>query len=756
MKGRVFFDLRRWFPTMDVVRRMLVGLGRWTGLLVVAIWPGVGFGRQEPAAERAVVGPVESLLEGIPESLTPRPTDSQRELIELFTEARSLEDRRRLREAADLLRRAERLAPDNPEVLRRLCRLSFGLGQVEEAVRYGERALEADPTDSATLGMVLAIRLERQQDRAAAQAVLKRVLEHPDLPKDSPARLVALRFLGDLEYEIEGRPERAADAYEAIVAGLDERRAVGISEREARRILRGGEANSYLRFGEALMKAGRYDRALVAFQRGLAYEPDHAQIPRLLAEAQFRSGDQTAALETLEAYLRRQPQGREPYELLGQLLKAAGRGAEFLPRLEEAARNDPKNLSLQFLLADAYREAGRAAEAEGLLKRLLETEGDVQIYGPLLASLIRDRRVPELVTVLGQAVGKPGGLEVVEPQIRALIGDRELAAAVLDQGIAWLKEEPQRVSDPTRRVLALIASQSGQGDKLIEMDRIALERNPSVERYRELFTDLNALGRHGEAAQTLEELIERYPSERNPIVLYALARSRLLAGEVERALEAAQEAERIEPGEREIQFLIGYLLGRLGRSEQAIEHYQRLLESQGSDADVEMRARAGLSTVYTQAGDMEKAENELEILLEKYPDDAGVNNDLGYLYADQGKHLDRAEAMIRKALAQDPENSSFLDSLGWVLYKRGQTTAALDYLERAARNPNASATIHDHLGDAYYRLKRYDEADRAWARAEELAGRSKPPEPLLESVRAKRQALQALRDAEPDGRPHDP
>ena len=75
--------------------------------------------------------------------------------------------------------------------------------------------------------------------------------------------------------------------------------------------------------------------------------------------------------------------------------------------------------------------------------------------------------------------------------------------------------------------------------------------------------------------------------------------------------------------------------------------------------------------VYVNLGDFSKGEAELETLLQRNPDEAGVNNDLGYLYADQGKNLEKAEAMIRKALREEPKNAAYLDSLGWVLFKRG-------------------------------------------------------------------------------------
>ena len=68
------------------------------------------------------------------------------------------------------------------------------------------------------------------------------------------------------------------------------------------------------------------------------------------------------------------------------------------------------------------------------------------------------------------------------------------------------------------------------------------------------------------------------------------------------------------------------------------------------------------------------------------PTTPGVNNDLGYLYADQGKNLEKAEAMIRKAVQEEPDNCAYLDSLGWVLFKRGKVKEAVEPLEKAVKN----------------------------------------------------------------------
>ncbi len=54
------------------------------------------------------------------------------------------------------------------------------------------------------------------------------------------------------------------------------------------------------------------------------------------------------------------------------------------------------------------------------------------------------------------------------------------------------------------------------------------------------------------------------------------------------------------------------------------------------------------------------------------PDNASIENDLGYMYADRGIKLDDAVTMLKKAVASDPQNYAFLDSLAWAYYKQGQ------------------------------------------------------------------------------------
>src|SRR5690606_14561350 len=99
------------------------------------------------------------------------------------------------------------------------------------------------------------------------------------------------------------------------------------------------------------------------------------------------------------------------------------------------------------------------------------------------------------------------------------------------------------------------------------------------------------------------------------------------------------------------------------------------------------------------------------------PDDDGANNDLGYLWADENQHLQRARRMIQLAVAAQPDNAAYRDSLGWVLYRLGRYGEALVELQKAAGEPSADGTVLEHLGDTYEKLGRLGEAKNAWSKA---------------------------------------
>jgi tetratricopeptide (TPR) repeat protein len=354
---------------------------------------------------------------------------------------------------------------------------------------------------------------------------------------------------------------------------------------------------------------------------------------------------------------------------------------------------------------------------------------------------------------------------------------------VLEAGRKLLAADPPGLDRAGVQVLAYIANQAKKLDKFLPIQQQVLKRNPTPQTYKEYLALLSNLKKYGEAATTLNELFGKYPEERNARQVAEQSRLYRLADKNEEAVRSAREALKLDPNDMDVRLqaalvlsqagkveeavvllrevvkkdpanpapslILGGILAQAGQNEEATTLFKELLEKFPNNDDVVRTARSNLSIIYVNQGDYAKGEAELELLLERNPDEPGVNNDLGYLYADQGKNLEKAESMIRKALVEDPDSAAYLDSLGWVLFKRGKVKEAVEPLERAvkllAETPGSGdATIFEHLGDVYFQLQETARAKAAWKTAETSAAKANPPDKRLPEIRKKLESLDKL------------
>jgi tetratricopeptide (TPR) repeat protein len=137
-----------------------------------------------------------------------------------------------------------------------------------------------------------------------------------------------------------------------------------------------------------------------------------------------------------------------------------------------------------------------------------------------------------------------------------------------------------------------------------------------------------------------------------------------------------------------------------------------------------------LSGVYVDLKQIDKASEQLEALLKDDPDNPTFLNDLGFIWADHDMKFDEAEKLIRKAIDKDREqrkkvedltkeedvdSAAYLDSLGWVLYKKKDYKEAKKYLQDATKLPEGKhIEIYDHLADTHMALGEKSEAIKVW------------------------------------------
>ena len=176
---------------------------------------------------------------------------------------------------------------------------------------------------------------------------------------------------------------------------------------------------------------------------------------------------------------------------------------------------------------------------------------------------------------------------------------------------------------------------------------------------------------------------------------------------------------------------------------QAAQTYTQALERIAEPGEAQWGLFYSRGVSYERSQQWPKAEADFLRALELSPDQPAVLNYLGYLWIDEGVHLERALKMIEKAVEMRPRDGAIVDSFGWGLYRTGDFPGAVKQLERAVMLSPADAVINDHLGDALWQVGRMREARFQWERALIM----KPDDALAQSIELKLQS--GLKAAKP-------
>ncbi len=163
------------------------------------------------------------------------------------------------------------------------------------------------------------------------------------------------------------------------------------------------------------------------------------------------------------------------------------------------------------------------------------------------------------------------------------------------------------------------------------------------------------------------------------------------------------------------------VLSQIGRPVQAKELILQALAKDKNDISLLF----ALSAIYKDMGKTDRAVATMRRILKTRPDDAKAMNFIGYALAEEGKNLGEAERLIRKALSIEPENGTFIDSLGWLFYKQGLFEKARKTLEKAVHIVPNDKDILVHLGEVYLKLGLCEKAIEQYRKALKAVGNNK-------------------------------
>jgi tetratricopeptide (TPR) repeat protein len=686
-----------------------------------------------------------------PQPLASRsPTAEERahaEAIELYALGVLRQENDQLIEATRLFEKARELDPKSAPIHKILIPLYLALSRKNDAIAACRRVLELTPDDFAT-GAAYARQLKSQGDLFQARDALALALKSPELAQHPDARVQMLFDLGVLCEQLH-QPNEAVNAFAEVVVVLDNPHSLADTPGFDRSMLSDQAAGIYERIIKLCLKARQYDRAITFFSEARRKHPEEAaRLNYMIARMHFDRGDYQAALTALDAHLRTQPRGIEGYELRGAILTKLKREAEILPALERFAAQDAENTALQLFLARQYARFARVHDSERVYQKLLERAPTPEIYQQLFQlyeaqpALWGAKRVLEM---LDQAVAKASHRENHADELRdaarardvvaAIRSDAELGRALLSAARGRL-QTGGKLDHQTLLFLALMATREHRFDEAGIFYRQCLDGTELGAREFAIYQGFIDILWRTQKYQELEALCRnglQKSAAANHILLHLhLSQVLLLRGKMEEAIAEADKAVESASEDRRLAARLNRIdvFGRAGRVEKSVAEAQQLLKAHPQPGEVrDIRLR--LANIYLSIKDYRKSEEQLQLVLKADANDATANNDLGYQWADQGKNLEEAERMIRKAIDLDlqqkktaplagadenSDNAAFLDSLGWVLFRRGQLKEAREWLEKASALPGGSddPVVWDHLGDVYLAMRESRRAKESW------------------------------------------
>jgi len=396
---------------------------------------------------------------------------------------------------------------------------------------------------------------------------------------------------------------------------------------------------------------------------------------------------------------------------------------------KQAIGLEPASAELKAELAALYARQDRALEAVETAEAALKLDADNteanRIFGSVYAAL-SEQRTPlrpgddvskyatQAITSLERAARDGGG----DLGLNLLLGRLYVQTKAYDKAIPPLRRviDDQPAYSEAAWLLSTALEHTDQSEAAIEVLRGALEFNPKFFRGQLRVAELNEkLGRWSDAAEAYEraeKLNTRVAIELAPRHAAAL----INAGKAADAMALLKApASGAQPD-----LAVLYLYAVAQRQSKDLVGAEATAKRLRETAPTDPRGLYVLAQVLEAKGDAQGAEQSLREVLERDPQDATALNSLGYMLAERGDRLEEALDFVQRALKIEPDNPSFLDSLGWAYFRQGRLDLADRPLTDAAAKLPSNSVVQDHLGDLRFRQGRYQEASAAWERS--LAG----------------------------------
>lgn len=417
----------------------------------------------------------------------------------------------------------------------------------------------------------------------------------------------------------------------------------------------------------------------------------------------YQSKKPLKALELYQSIIKRFGADWNVYSQIAEIYSNLGEYDKSAEAIKEMLSIDPANRQLKMTLADAYIRAGNYDEALRLYDELLELNPeDIELQSAVASIYIKKKEYDEAAKHYGFILDQ----DSVSVESKLRIGE-------------MYYDEIRRVRENNSNEIENDSAHAIGDSTLIGHAKSIFEQiTESYPSNWRAYGYLGAIGlmREDDSLAILNFREVTKLASWNKEAWLQLGLIYFRNGEFGRMAEVFEQAAQVLPDESQISLFLGVAYSRLKREEDAA----RVLENSVDLNPHDIQALSTLALTYDNLKRYADSDRIYEQALKLDPNNHLILNNYGYSLADRGIQLERALKMAKEAVRQQPENSSYLDTLGWVYFKLTEYEKARHYITEAIETGDTSAVIHEHLGDVYWKLNKPDKALECWQKAYEL------------------------------------
>ena len=573
------------------------------------------------------------------------------------------------------------------------------------------------------------------------------VLEAQDILKRDGNNLEARRLLGRIYLRSLGDMQAGTQSQEVLKLAIDQyERIVKLDPKSVEDHLLLGRL---YRLNNELLKSENEFKAAVAIQ------PDSEEAVTTLAYLYNEEGDSARALQVLNA-IPDNARTAKLYSALGYTYEQQKEYRQAVDAYRKSTELDHDNLDAVRGLAQNLMNDGQTDAALEQYKVIVEADpSDAQTYMRIAEIERRNGKFDQAMDSLKKATAiVPDSLEVQYniAVIDEAQGKYDDAVPILTQLLQKTEhsEDQYSIADKNNRAVFLerlgtIYREANKYQLAVETFRRMLDLGDenAVRGYQQIIDTYRDNKQWQLATNVAEEAAKKFPNDRDLQMVAAAQEADM--GSAGPAIEHVKSLLKDSPADdQRVYIALAQMYSRVKQWPEAEENINKAIELSTKPEDRDY-AFFVAGSIYERQKKYDKAEEAFHKVLADDPKNAQALNYLGYMLADRDTRLEEALGYIRRAVALDPQNGAYLDSLGWAYYKMGNYDLAEENLRRASERINNDPTVHDHLGELYMKTGRVKLAAANWERSLEEWNRTIPAEMDTDDVAKVQKDLETAR-----------